>query len=301
MSKLRWFSIVCMLALMSPKLVLAADGGDYTIRSNPSEVRVLFTAMDSQGRRISQLEPKDVAVLDNGEVIRRFRSFGSASETPLNVVILVDTSDSVAKQVAGVLESVQAFIHSSKWLAGDQISVLVFNGTRADVICSRNCREQAPIPAKSSKGNTTPLYDALLTASELIARTADGARRSAIILLSDGNDNISTHGLTQAIAAAQSVDASVYTLNLRAQRADAQSDAVLERIATETGGVAYGPGRGTAEALDAVLDDLRQGFVLTYECPRNVAVRHGVRVVPALNSRLRFRSRQSYIGSTVGR
>jgi hypothetical protein len=125
--------------------------------------------------------------------------------------------------------------------------------------------------------------------------------RSAIILLSDGVDTISMHSVGEAIAAAQSVEASVYAVNSRARRADARGDAALERIAAETGGVAYAPGQGTTEALNAVLDDLRQGFVLTYECPRSDVVRHQIRVLPTRNARLRFRSRQSYTASSAAR
>jgi len=294
MFRLRSVLGICILVLADSVLAMAGDGGDYTIRANTSEVRVLFTATDSQGRRVTQLQPKDVAVVDNEEVVRRFRSFGPADETPLNVVIMVDTSASLARQITSEIELVKNFIQSSNWRAGDLISVVTFSGTHADVICSRNCRENIPGLTSPRAGNATPLYDALLTASELIARTHEAATRSAIIVLSDGGDNISMHTLAQAIAAAQAVDASVYTVNTRAQRADAQGDGALEQLAVETGGVAYAPGRATALTLNAVLDDLRQGFVLTYECPSSAAAHHEIRVVPALDSHLRFHSRQSY-------
>ena len=77
----------------------AADETGYTIRSSANEVRLAFAASDRQGHVVKTLHSSDVAVADNGSIIRQFRSFRPASESPLDLVILLDASDSVASQI----------------------------------------------------------------------------------------------------------------------------------------------------------------------------------------------------------
>jgi VWFA-related protein len=292
MIKLRYVLMLCFMLANSDFLIGAE--GEYTIRSNVSEVRLVFTAADAEGRRITRLEPKDVAVVDNEEIIRRFRSFGPASETPLHVVILIDTSSSVIKQVAKELALVETFVHGANWHDRDQVSILSFGGQRASIICKSTCRDQPISLATLAPGGITPMYDAVIAALALIAETRSENSRAAIVLISDGIDNYSYYGVEAAISAAQQGEASVYAINSRAHSGDRTGDSTLERMAADTGGEAFAQGRNTAEALSAILDDLRQGFLLTYELPRSASVRHEIRVVPTINSKLRFRCRKGY-------
>src|ERR1700687_4895599 len=78
----------------------AADETGYTIRTSANEVRLAFAASDRQGHVIKTLRSSDVAVADNGSIIRHIRSFRPASESPLDLVILLDASDSLASQIA---------------------------------------------------------------------------------------------------------------------------------------------------------------------------------------------------------
>ena len=282
------------LAMATSDFVSAADG-ECTIRSNVSEVRVMFTAADAQGRRITQLWPQDVAVVDNDQIIRRFRSFGPVSETPLDVVILVDTSGSVTKQIEKELALVEAFVHRANWRNGDQVSILSFGGPKNSVICKGMCQHQSISLSNIAIGGLTPLYDAVIEALDLASEMRTENSRAAIVVISDGVDTYSNHSLQTAISAAQQAEARVYAINSHADSGDDRGESTLLRMTEETGGVTFAEGRGTAEALSAILDDLRQGFLLTYESPHSMSVRHEIRVVPVMNPKLRFRSRKGYM------
>ena len=117
----------------------AADQSEYTIRTAANEVRLAFAASDSQGHAVKTLRPADVAVADNGSIIRRFRSFRPASKSPLDLVILLDASDSVASQIPDEIAAVTDFIRHSAWGEGDKISILAFGGMRPQLLCARNC------------------------------------------------------------------------------------------------------------------------------------------------------------------
>jgi VWFA-related protein len=285
--------LLLSLTLASSGALVAADP-EYTIRSNPSEVRVLFTAEDAEGHRITRLDPNDVAVIDNEEVVRRFRSFGPASEVPLDVVILIDTSSSVSKQIKKELELVAAFLRGASWREGDQVSIVSFGGPRANIVCKSTCRDQRIAFSEVAAGGGTPLYDAVIAALAIIAETRSENSRAAIVLISDGMDTYSYHGPDTAISAAQQAEASLYAINSRAGSEDGAGGSTLGRMAAETGGRLFPEGRDTGAILSAVVDELRQGFLLTYQLPRSASVRHEMRVVAARNPKLRFRSRTAY-------
>ena len=67
-----------------------------TYHSTVSEVRVTFFATDENNRALETVTKSDFAVVDNELVIRHFRSFTHSDETSLEVVALVDLSESVA-------------------------------------------------------------------------------------------------------------------------------------------------------------------------------------------------------------
>lgn len=290
------FALLAAVALSSIPLY-AADEGDYTIRANTSEVRIAFAASDRQGHAIRTLRAADVAVADNGWIIRHFRSFRPASESPLDLVILLDASGSVAAQIPAEVAAAKSFVENSAWGARDRISILSFGGLRPEWLCVRNCTESAARTKLNGlrADGATPLYDALLEATKILEEKREPERRPAIILFSDGMDTISLHFLSDAIEAAQNLQAAIYCVNSHSRKsAPNQGDAVLDALAARTGGVRYTPGENVSNALRAVLDDLHSGYVLTYDPPGHRSGQHSVRVLPISDPGLQFRSRLAY-------
>jgi hypothetical protein len=85
---------------MLPFLLAAGFASDLptTYRTGTSEVRVTFFATDENNRLVENVTRDDFAVVDNGMVIRDFRSMTRAEETSLDVSLLIDTSESVARR-----------------------------------------------------------------------------------------------------------------------------------------------------------------------------------------------------------
>lgn len=275
----------------------AAGPDEYTIRAATSEVRIAFAASDRQGRVVRNLRSSDVAVDDNGWIIRQFRSFRTASESPLDLVLLLDASDSVASQIPKEIAEAQNFVANSVWGERDRVSILSFGGLHPQMLCARNCRggeTQAKLSALRANGST-PLYDALMQAAEILKHGRDPEARSAMILFSDGLDTISISSFTDSVSAAQSLQASIYAVNTRPPKsASGKGDFVLDCLASGTGGLSFGTGQNVKEVLQAVLDDLHSGYVLTYELPESSAGQHSVRILPTTDPKLQFRSRQAY-------
>ena len=81
-----------------------------TYRSVVSQVQVTFFATDGNNRPVAALTKSDFAVVDNGLVIRNFRSFTAADETSLDVVALVDLSESVAPRLRVAIRDVEQLV-----------------------------------------------------------------------------------------------------------------------------------------------------------------------------------------------
>ena len=275
----------------------ANDEESYVLRSDVREVRLAFSARNAQGRTVSSLHPSDVAVADNNRIIRHFRSFHPATEIPLDLIVLLDVSDSVAAHINEEVAAVQRFIASSQWGPGDRISILTFGGVRWRLLCARNCRNQQ---AERELGGlqpqgTTPLYDALYEAAEMLHRSSAVETRPAMILFSDGMDTISYHSASQVVAAAQQVQCAIYTVNSRSRReGEGRGEVVMEYISSSTGGMSFLPGGNTLSALQEVLQDLRSGYLLTYALPEQSGGEHKVQVLATMDPRLQFRSRRAY-------
>ena len=295
-------TVIFMLALfvaatLSSIPFYAADQSEYTIRASADEVWLAFAASDRQGHVIKSLSPTDIAVADNGLIIRHFRSFRVASESPLDLVILLDASGSVASQISNEIAAVEHFVARSPWGERDRISILSFGGFQPQLICARNCNEttaSAQLSALRANG-LTPLYDALMQASDMLRETRDSESRQAMILFSDGIDTISMHSLSEVLEAAQNLQSAIYSVNSRsAKTAPSKGDEVLNYLAGSTGGLSFQPGQNVAAVLPTILDDLHSGYVLTYDLPERSTGQHSVRVSPIRDPQLQFRSRMAY-------
>lgn len=290
------FSLLLAVVMCSLPLY-AADETGYTFRSSANEVRLAFAASDHQGQVIKTLVSSDVAVADNDSIIRHFRSFRSASESPLDLVVLLDASDSVASQIPAEIAEVKTFIEGSTWGERDRVSILAFGGLRPMLICARNCTGDATwvkLEGLRASG-ATPLYDALFQAAEILRQDHDPESRSAMILFSDGSDTISLHGISDVTEAAQNLESAIYSVDSSSKKTgSSKGGEVLEYLAANTGGRSFALGQKLPQVLRMIVEDLRGGYVLTYEAPAQTIGQHSVRILPTSNPRLQFRARAAY-------
>lgn len=267
-----------------------------TLKSEVNEVSLAFAATDGEGRVVTKLSATDVVVVDNGQLIKGFRSFRPAAEVPLNLVVLIDASGSVAAEFPRVVGELNRFFATARWAPDDRVSIIVFGGSWPTLICARSCGSAiARLPLQSIRAEgSTPLYDAIVDATKLLSRNHTLESRPALILFSDGYDTISLNGAISALVAAQDVGAAIYTKTLNSRRKIADGEAFLAQLTEGTGGLRYPQRQSVDATLSAVIQDLRSGFVLTYELPRNGAELHKVQVLTDRHPDLKIRSRTSY-------
>ncbi len=235
----------------------------------------------------------DFVVIDRDIVMRDFRSLVRNDETMLEVVILIDASESVAKYFPAEIDGVRKLI-SRPEIASDNLSVVAFSGLQPEVICTGDCRT----PAASQRilslkpAGETPLFDALRYAANLVSRRNLPGARPVFILFSDGDDSISIASWEEAVRSVIASGALIYGVDVSSGDSP-WGIAVLRRMAEATGGGTFSLGEA-AGVLQGALADLRNSYVVTYQLPESITGFHSLRILPKHDSALRFHCRSGY-------
>ena len=287
------WSLAALLAIF-PYLLCAGADHDSTItyRTGTSEVRVSFFATDEDNRPVDVIDQNDFAVVDGDMVIRDFRSLTRSDETKLDIVVLVDTSESVAPRFHATAEQVLRLISQNH--EGDNLSIITFAGLRPSVLCTADCGSSAERKIRSlHPAGSTPLFDSLAFSAQYIAARHTPGVRQVLILLSDGNDTISGISARRALDAVMGAGTLLYAINPNKAERDPKGSFALQEMAEATGGRSFSS-QDAAEVLQAALADLRASYVVTYALPSRTAGFHSLRILPKHNLNLRFHCRRGY-------
>ncbi len=290
-----------------------------TFRSIVSQVRVTFFVTDENNHPVAPLTKSDFAVVDSELVVRSFRSFTPADETSLDVVALVDLSESVAPRLRVAMSAVLQLVTREQSIPDDSIAVLSFGGTfggeagniHPAILCSSGCHAADSVnrllAVKSS--STTPLFDALIFGADFISHHRRAGARPVLILFSDGNDTISLHSAREALDAVLDEGILVYSVDIgtpgkplkQSSKQPSKQTAgsmFLRRVSEATGGcyfpLRFSTNDGAVTVLNAALENLRASYVVTYDLPSHQSGFHSLCLMPTHNLNLTFHSRNGY-------
>jgi len=283
-----------------------SDDAAATITKTVNEVNVVFTVTDKHGRYVKNLARADFSVIDDSKPADQIRSFHNETDLPLQVGLLVDASNSVRDRFKFEQESAIEFLNQTVRRRYDKAFVVGFDVTPEVTqdftdnteALSRGVRALRP-------GGGTAMYDALYFASrdKLLKAQQNGPVRRAIILLSDGDDNMSHVTREEAIDMAQRADVIIYTISTNITGGARRSgDKVLERIADATGGRAFFPFQlnDVADAFVEIQEELRSQYALSYK-PSDLRADgrfHTIEILAQNHKGLRVRSRRGYYAPT---
>lgn len=268
-----------------------------TYRTGTSEVRLSFFATDERNRPVQTLSKEDFAIVDSDIVIRDFRSLERASDTALDLVLLVDDSESVAPRFQQLQQNILKVISSGSLSANDRVSVVTFSGMQPAVLCAYDCAAPATrqrLLAAKAEGST-PLFDAVNYTAHLMTSQHEPAARQVVILFSDGHDTISRASYRDALQAMLASGALLYTVHVdRSLDPFSPGGRALKQMAESTGGRGFELADHAVDLLDAVLCDLHASYVVTYQLPNRNAGFHSLRILPKHNLNLQFHCRKGY-------
>jgi Ca-activated chloride channel homolog len=275
------------------------DDSLTTLKKTVNEVRVVFTVTDRHGHYIKDLKRDNFRVLDDQKPAE-LRSFRSETDLPLQVGLLVDASNSVRDRFKFEQDAAIEFLNSNIRPAYDKAFVVGFDATPEVTQDFTDSTEHLSTGVRMLRaGGGTAMYDALYFAcrDKLLKQEQTGPVRRAIILLSDGEDNLSHVTREEAIEMAARAEVIVYTISTNISGMKGSGDKVLERIADATGGRAFFPFqmREMSDAFLSIQEELRSQYAVAYKPANFVADgRYRTIQIMAQDKGLKVRTRKGY-------
>ena len=241
-----------------------------TITKNVSEVNLVFTVTDKRGRFVKDLKKDDFKVLDDKKPPTSISNFGSETNLPLRVGLLVDASNSIRDRFRFEQDAAIEFLNQIVRPRFDRAFVIGFDTTAEVTQDFTDSSEKLSRGVRSLRpGGGTAFYDAVYFAcrDKLMKTQEQVATRRAIIVLTDGEDNQSRVTREEAIEMAQRAEVVIYPISTNVSGVKSKGDKVLERMAEATGGRAFFPFKieDVANAFSEVQDELRSQYLLSYK------------------------------------
>jgi len=280
-----------------------------TLRVESRLVSVALNVVDDKGAPVAGLTADDFTITEDARP-QKIAVFERESSTPLQIVLTLDTSESVFSGEKLEKDAAKSFVKSLV-RSQDRIDLMDFSDRVDEVVPFTN--DPKAIEAglgRLQRGDATALYDAIYLAGERLAKepSANGARR-VIVLITDG-ENTTRHGdYDAALEQAERAGAMIYALIIVPIAADAGRNTggehALIQMARDTGGKFYyvEDKHDLAPAFQHVSDDLRTQYTLGYYAPQRGVDFSGLRQIrialkdPALRARYTLRYRTAYYGN----
>ena len=281
-----------------PTLGRRAPPGQFVSELSPLLLRFNASVTDRNGRAIGGMKESDFTVYENG--VERKVTKVVPTQEPFNLVLLLDVSGSVEERIDFIRKAARDFLRTAS--PQDRIAIISF---RDDIqIISDFSTDRKMLARKLDEidaGGATALYDAL---GYVLANTLKQLRgeRTAVVVLSDGDDNKSFVPFPAILEAIIESGALIYPLYIPSglipessvPKPEVTIDPLRTRYLTLTtraheegqklaqvsGGVYYPIGRleELQRAYDDVVVQLRTAYTITYASNSRPSVSPRVRV-----------------------
>jgi VWFA-related protein len=288
-------------------------------------VDVLFTVLDRRNKLVPALEKTDFKIFDD-KLRQEIRYFSKQSDLPLRIGVLLDTSNSIRDRIKFEQDASINFLFTVLRRNKDEAFAMTFDDEPQIIQPFTGdagaLRDQI---TKTRAGGGTAIYDAIYEAcvKELShpprppGDQPDVVRR-VMILISDGEDNLSNHTRTEAIEMAQRTSVVIYTISTSIQwisltqnnepskSADRKyhltdGDKILQELAEETGGRSFFPYHvdDLDQSFQDIGDELRNQYSIAY-LPTNYVLDgryHKIRIEVPDHKGYQVRARRGYFAS----
>lgn len=284
-------------------------------------VDVLFTVLNRRNKLVPDLQKQDFQVFDE-KLPQEIRYFSKQTDLPLRIGMLVDTSNSIRDRIKFEQDASINFLFSVLRRGRDEAFVMTFDDEPQVVQPFTSdaglLRDQI---LQTRAGGGTAVYDAIYEACQNQLShpprppgdQPDVVRR-VMILISDGDDNLSSHTRAEAIEMAQRTSVVIYTISTSTQwiqlsQTDpdklanrkthlTEGDKILQDLADETGGRAFFPYHvdDLDQSFQDIGDELRNQYSIAY-IPTNYVIDgryHRIRIEVPDHKGYEVRARRGY-------
>ena len=244
---------------------------DYTLSVVVEEVQLPISVLDKDGRPVNGLTKNDFAIFEDN-VQQQIQIF-KHEDIPLSLGLIIDNSGSMRNKRERVNSATLTFARESN--PEDETFIVNFDdaayleqdftGSIGDLIDA--------LDNIDTRGETA-LYDAVyLSVDHVKAGKKD---KRVLLLISDGEDNVSKYGLNKVIDALRESKVTLYAIGLLEENdqrgglfkkpPSKKAKEVLQKFAEITGGQAYFP-KSLDEVEELVKDiahEIRNHYTVSY-------------------------------------
>ena len=284
---------------------------DFTLSVDVELVQLPISVLDAKGRPVDGLT-KDHFQIFEDNALQQIKLF-QHEDIPLSLGLVIDNSGSMRNKRERVNSAALSFVRESN--PDDETFIVNFDdsayleqdftGSIGDLIDA--------LDNLDTRGETA-LYDAVFLSVDHVK--AGKKDKKAILLISDGEDNVSKYGFNKVVEALRESKVTLYAIGLLEENdqrgglfkkpPSKKAKEALEKFAEITGGQAYFP-KSLDEVEELVKDiahDLRNHYTVGYT-PTNRKLDGSwrevrVKVNPPKNvSKVTVRSKQGYYAPTA--
>lgn len=308
-----------------PPTIPASPQQTPTVVREVNLVDVLATVLDRRNKLVPDLEKSDFKVTDDNAQ-QEIRFFSKQSDLPLRIGMLLDTSNSIRDRLKFEQEAAVDFLYSVLRRGKDQAFAMTFDDEPQVIQAFTGdggmLRDEIN---KTRAGGGTAVYDAIYEAC--VKHLSNPPRppgdqpdivRRVMVLISDGDDNLSNHTRAEAIEMAQRTNVVIYTISTSTQwiqlsqtdpnkLADrklhlTEGDQILKNLAEETGGRAFFPYHvdDLNQSFQDIGDELRNQYTITYS-PTNFVANgryHKIKIEIPNHNGYQVRARRGYFAKS---
>jgi len=284
-------------------------------------VDVLFTVLNRRNKLVPDLERSDFKIFDEGKP-QDIRYFSRQTDLPLRIGMLLDTSNSIRDRIKFEQDASVNFLFSVLRRNKDEAFAMTFDDEPQIIqpFTSDSGKLRDEI-VRTRAGGGTAIYDAIYAACQKELShpprppgdQPDVVRR-VMVLISDGEDNLSNRTRSEAIEMAQRTSVVIYTISTSTQWVSlsetdplktgdrkyhkTDGDQILEQLATETGGRSFFPYHvdDLDQSFQDIGDELRNQYSIAY-APTNSSLDgryHKIRIETPDHKGYQIRARRGY-------
>jgi VWFA-related protein len=256
-----------------------------SLKVTSAVVNVYAVVRGKDKRLIPDLTKEDFQ-LEEDQHPQVIKYFSRATDTPLTMGILVDTSPSQARVLEVEKREAKAFMEQVMrpkdlaFVLHFDVDVELLQDFSADLHLLNKAIDETEINGGGVRttgtfpggdgGGATHLYDAVYLAAHDLLKNEVG--RKVLILLTDGEDQGSKVKLESALEAAQKADVIIYSINISDEAFYARGgmsysgDSYLQKFSGETGGrvIQVKNENETSLAFQRIANELRTQYQLGY-------------------------------------
>ncbi len=276
--KIHWMSLILVLFTSSADFSQTAssrtvrpeaDAPPERLRIDVDLVNLSFSVRDKKGQLVTDLTKENFKIYESNK-LQEISNFAREADLPITVALVIDTSTSIRDKFKYEQEAAIDFFHTTLRRKKDKGLLLSFD---SNVELLHDFTDDPDALTKAVKalkpGGGTKMFDAIYQVCQEKLKAEAGSRK-ILILISDGDDNLSLESLESTLEMAQRSDVAIFAISTNSSAffgmSSPKNDKTLKRLADETGGRAFFPLKieDLAQSFQDIAQELRSQYSLAY-------------------------------------